>query len=100
MTRAWQASGHDPASAKFVECHATGTPLGDASEIAALALLVEHRPEQQSEFAPQAMPLPRQVGAVEQAASSLTAASKAIASATVMKGSSTSRPTTSAVYSG
>jgi hypothetical protein len=43
--------------------------------------LLEHRPEQQSEFAPQAVPLPRQVGAVEQAASSLTAASKAIASA-------------------
>ncbi len=46
MQRAWEACDRDPASASFIECHATGTQVGDASEVAALAMLVEKRPAQ------------------------------------------------------
>ncbi|MCC6812326.1 MAG: acyltransferase domain-containing protein [Deltaproteobacteria bacterium] len=44
MTRAWQEAERDPASAGFFECHATGTQVGDASEVAALSMLLESRP--------------------------------------------------------
>ncbi|MEQ1571631.1 MAG: beta-ketoacyl synthase N-terminal-like domain-containing protein, partial [Myxococcota bacterium] len=33
LRRAWRASGLDPARLGLVECHATGTPVGDAAEI-------------------------------------------------------------------
>ncbi len=37
MVRAWQAAGLEPAQAQLLECHATGTRLGDGVEIASSA---------------------------------------------------------------
>jgi len=37
LRAAYAAAGIDPASLGYVECHATGTPLGDGVEVAALA---------------------------------------------------------------
>ncbi|MFE9321639.1 SDR family NAD(P)-dependent oxidoreductase [Nocardia sp. NPDC052278] len=37
---AWARAGLDPHDAGYVECHGTGTPLGDAVEVGALAAVV------------------------------------------------------------
>ena len=37
MTSAWERAGLDPADVGLVECHATGTPVGDKVEIASLS---------------------------------------------------------------
>ncbi|MGJ0509833.1 MAG: beta-ketoacyl synthase N-terminal-like domain-containing protein [Methylocystis sp.] len=36
MTRAYRAAGVDPKSVSLVECHATGTPVGDKTELRSL----------------------------------------------------------------
>ncbi len=36
MERAWRAAGLDPATASLIECHATGTPVGDGVEVEAM----------------------------------------------------------------
>ncbi len=36
ISRAWETAGVSPASVGLIECHATGTALGDASEVSAL----------------------------------------------------------------
>ncbi|MCX4096426.1 type I polyketide synthase [Nocardia sp. alder85J] len=41
---AWQRAGADPAAAGYFECHGTGTPLGDAVEVGALAAVLGDRP--------------------------------------------------------
>ncbi|MBX2798938.1 MAG: hypothetical protein KTR31_14775 [Myxococcales bacterium] len=44
LRAAWEAAGLDPAAALgFVECHATGTPLGDGTEVRALQTLLAER---------------------------------------------------------
>ncbi|WP_067884656.1 type I polyketide synthase [Nocardia vaccinii] len=40
IRRAWARAGADPAAAGYVECHGTGTPLGDAVEVGALAAVL------------------------------------------------------------
>ena len=35
MARAWSASGLEPGSVDYLECHATGTPTGDGTEVRA-----------------------------------------------------------------
>ncbi|GAA5046127.1 SDR family NAD(P)-dependent oxidoreductase [Nocardia callitridis] len=37
LRTAWARAGLDPSTAHYIECHGTGTPLGDAVEVAALA---------------------------------------------------------------
>ncbi|MET0401597.1 MAG: beta-ketoacyl synthase N-terminal-like domain-containing protein, partial [Cystobacter sp.] len=44
MRRAIDDAGVDPASVQYVECHATGTQVGDASEIQALASIYAGAP--------------------------------------------------------
>lgn len=39
MRRAWERAGLDPRSVQLVECHATGTPTGDRTELASLGRL-------------------------------------------------------------
>ena len=41
MESAYQYSGWDPSSLDFIECHATGTPLGDATELDSLAEIIK-----------------------------------------------------------
>jgi 3-hydroxymyristoyl/3-hydroxydecanoyl-(acyl carrier protein) dehydratase len=43
LAAAWRTAKLDPASLGLVECHATGTPLGDGIELRALASLLVHR---------------------------------------------------------
>ena len=52
MERAYRAAGVPPASIAYVECHATGTPLGDATELDSMEARVAnvnaasaHRPD-------------------------------------------------------
>ena len=40
IRRAWARAGADPGAAGYVECHGTGTPLGDAVEVGALAAVL------------------------------------------------------------
>jgi 3-oxoacyl-(acyl-carrier-protein) synthase/3-hydroxymyristoyl/3-hydroxydecanoyl-(acyl carrier protein) dehydratase len=42
MQAAYQAAGWEPDSVDVIECHATGTPLGDATEFASLCQLWSH----------------------------------------------------------
>ncbi|ATB36408.1 beta-ketoacyl synthase [Cystobacter fuscus] len=44
MRRAIEDSGVDPTSVQYVECHATGTQVGDASEVQALASIYSGAP--------------------------------------------------------
>ncbi|WP_280301086.1 type I polyketide synthase [Nocardia abscessus] len=37
LRNAWSRAGYAPSSAGYIECHGTGTPLGDAVEVGALA---------------------------------------------------------------
>lgn len=37
LTRAYAAAGVDPAGIEYLECHATGTPIGDATEAESVA---------------------------------------------------------------
>ncbi|MBF6221009.1 SDR family NAD(P)-dependent oxidoreductase [Nocardia abscessus] len=37
LRNAWSRAGYTPSSARYIECHGTGTPLGDAVEVGALA---------------------------------------------------------------
>ncbi|MGW4714949.1 SDR family NAD(P)-dependent oxidoreductase [Nocardia sp. NPDC004260] len=37
LRAAWSRAGRPPSSAGYIECHGTGTPLGDAVEVGALA---------------------------------------------------------------
>lgn len=37
IEQAWRRAGLDPATVGFVECHATGTPVGDRTELGSLA---------------------------------------------------------------
>ncbi|MEU2105945.1 SDR family NAD(P)-dependent oxidoreductase [Nocardia sp. NPDC019255] len=37
LRAAWARAGRPPSSADYIECHGTGTPLGDAVEVGALA---------------------------------------------------------------
>ncbi|WP_039803234.1 type I polyketide synthase [Nocardia araoensis] len=37
LRAAWSRAGRTPSSAGYIECHGTGTPLGDAVEVGALA---------------------------------------------------------------
>jgi acyl transferase domain-containing protein/phosphopantetheinyl transferase len=46
LRRAYEASGVDPASIGLVEAHGTGIPLGDETEVRALATLFGQRGEQ------------------------------------------------------
>ncbi|MEV6430826.1 SDR family NAD(P)-dependent oxidoreductase [Nocardia sp. NPDC051463] len=39
LRTAWAQAGLDPGTAGYLECHGTGTPLGDAVEVAAIAAL-------------------------------------------------------------
>lgn len=43
LRRAYESSGIDPASLGFIEAHGTGTALGDATEVQALAEVFGHR---------------------------------------------------------
>ncbi|MCB9695512.1 MAG: hypothetical protein H6738_01850 [Alphaproteobacteria bacterium] len=43
MRKAWTDAGLDPATVGYVECHATGTPLGDRTELTALRELLAGR---------------------------------------------------------
>ena len=43
MRKAWADAGLDPATVGYVECHATGTPLGDRTELTALRELLAGR---------------------------------------------------------
>jgi 3-oxoacyl-(acyl-carrier-protein) synthase/3-hydroxymyristoyl/3-hydroxydecanoyl-(acyl carrier protein) dehydratase len=43
LQAAWRSAGLDPDSLGLVECHATGTPLGDGVELRALASLLAGR---------------------------------------------------------
>ena len=43
MANAWNDSGVDPARASYVECHATGTQVGDVSEVQALGRVIPPR---------------------------------------------------------
>jgi 3-oxoacyl-(acyl-carrier-protein) synthase/3-hydroxymyristoyl/3-hydroxydecanoyl-(acyl carrier protein) dehydratase len=43
LRRAWSRAGLDPATVGLVECHATGTPVGDAVEVRALETLLADR---------------------------------------------------------
>ncbi len=43
MRAAWRRAGLDPRTLGYVECHATGTPTGDRSELEALAVLLDER---------------------------------------------------------
>jgi 3-oxoacyl-(acyl-carrier-protein) synthase/3-hydroxymyristoyl/3-hydroxydecanoyl-(acyl carrier protein) dehydratase/1-acyl-sn-glycerol-3-phosphate acyltransferase len=39
---AWDMSGLDPASASYIECHATGTTVGDATELRSMKRVFAH----------------------------------------------------------
>ncbi|AKF05204.1 beta-ketoacyl synthase N-terminal-like domain-containing protein [Sandaracinus amylolyticus] len=41
MRAAWDVAGLDPSSVEYVECHATGTPVGDATEIRSMTRTFE-----------------------------------------------------------
>lgn len=43
MRSAYQMSGLSPEDISFIECHATGTPLGDATELRSMARIFEGR---------------------------------------------------------
>jgi acyl transferase domain-containing protein/3-hydroxymyristoyl/3-hydroxydecanoyl-(acyl carrier protein) dehydratase/1-acyl-sn-glycerol-3-phosphate acyltransferase len=45
MRAAYQHATIDPADISYVECHATGTSVGDRVEIASMARVFEHAPE-------------------------------------------------------
>jgi len=45
MRRAYENAGWDPADVDLIECHATGTPVGDATEVASLRELWRGQPE-------------------------------------------------------
>ncbi|MCK6423172.1 MAG: acyltransferase domain-containing protein [Aquabacterium sp.] len=51
IRRAWQAAGLDPASLSLVECHGTGIPLGDQTEVAALKSVLGERQGEQGTVA-------------------------------------------------
>ena len=42
MRGAWKAADLDPATANLIECHATGTVLGDATELDSMAQVFSH----------------------------------------------------------
>lgn len=44
LTRAYAAAGVDPATVQYVECHATGTPLGDLTELNTVERVFGDRP--------------------------------------------------------
>ena len=46
LRSAWARAGVDPGTVGYVECHATGTPLGDGTELRALEALLEGRDRQ------------------------------------------------------
>jgi acyl transferase domain-containing protein len=46
--RAYQSAGLDPQTVSLLECHGTGTPVGDATEIEALRHLYRHDADGQS----------------------------------------------------
>jgi len=43
MRAAYQMSGLSPEDISFIECHATGTPLGDATELRSMARIFQGR---------------------------------------------------------
>jgi 3-oxoacyl-(acyl-carrier-protein) synthase/3-hydroxymyristoyl/3-hydroxydecanoyl-(acyl carrier protein) dehydratase/1-acyl-sn-glycerol-3-phosphate acyltransferase len=44
MREAYRSAGIDPGSIGYVECHATGTPVGDDTELRSMARIFDHRP--------------------------------------------------------
>ncbi len=44
MRAAWERAGLSPDAASYVECHATGTPVGDATEVDSLRAVFGERP--------------------------------------------------------
>ncbi|WP_067648924.1 type I polyketide synthase [Nocardia harenae] len=44
---AWRRAGVEPERAGYVECHGTGTPLGDAVEVGALAAVLGGEPDRE-----------------------------------------------------
>jgi 3-oxoacyl-(acyl-carrier-protein) synthase/3-hydroxymyristoyl/3-hydroxydecanoyl-(acyl carrier protein) dehydratase/1-acyl-sn-glycerol-3-phosphate acyltransferase len=44
MRSAWEQAGLDPATVGLLECHATGTTVGDATELASMARVFGDRP--------------------------------------------------------
>lgn len=65
MRRAWRDAGRDPEGVAYIECHGTGTPLGDATELESVDRLV----------GPRAAPVP--VGSVKAVMGHLKAAAGA-----------------------
>ena len=45
LRNAYQLAGFDPASVSLVECHATGTPVGDATEVRTMARVFAEAPD-------------------------------------------------------
>ncbi|MCP3804495.1 polyketide synthase dehydratase domain-containing protein [Allokutzneria sp. A3M-2-11 16] len=45
LRQAYELAGLDPATVSYVECHATGTPVGDAVEVRAMAAVFRDAPD-------------------------------------------------------